>query len=136
MEIQISKLRHWNCEPLHMWTSVFHQIVVFATKLSLSKLENHHDDEDKRKRQIKTRAAVRNTERVKQNTHRNCTPHFLADPFVIKAQLMLSDLIGMAIRDRRNAHREPVQPCVNDIRSWRKDGTLKILTRQRHIKSI
>ena len=30
MEIQISKLRHWNCEPLHMWTSVFHQIVVFS----------------------------------------------------------------------------------------------------------
>ena len=34
MDIQISKLRHWNCEPLHMWTSVFHQIVVFATKSS------------------------------------------------------------------------------------------------------
>lgn len=23
MDIQISKLRHWNCEPLHIWTSVF-----------------------------------------------------------------------------------------------------------------
>ena len=35
MDIQISKLRHWNCEPLHIWTSsVFHQIVVFATKSS------------------------------------------------------------------------------------------------------
>lgn len=34
MDIQISKLRHRNCEPLHIWTSVFHQIVVFATKSS------------------------------------------------------------------------------------------------------
>lgn len=134
MDIQISKLRHRNCEPLHIWTSVFHQIVVFATKSSHIKnfglgtaertRENTTDEEDKRKRQIKKRAAVTNAECAKQNTHGNCTPHFLADSFVIKARQTLSDLIGMAIRSTK-------RPIERFSRVWaileagEKTGSLK-----------
>ena len=85
---------------------------------------NHDDEEDKRKRQIKKRAAVTNAERAKQNTHGNCTPHFLADSFVIKARQTLSDLIGMAIRSTK-------RPIERFSRVWtileagEKTGSLK-----------
>ena len=110
MDIQISNLRHWNCEPLHMRTSTYARRFFIKSSflqrncrisrifgcVLLSELEKPR----RRRRQNKKRTAGRNTERAKQNTHGNCTPYFLADSFVIKARLH-DNVVRLAIRSTK-----------------------------------